>query len=126
MKKIRKFLLLVPATAVVLLYACGSASNNEQTAAPSKEEQASTLFAAKCGMCHDFKQDKIGPALSGVTARWGNDTGKLKQFIRNSKQVISSGDPYATQLYDKWNRSDMPAFPDMTDAELESLIRYLK
>lgn len=127
MKQTRKHLLLVPAIAAVFLYACGGSNHTDNTAAvPSSDEQAAALFTAKCSMCHDFKQDKIGPALSGVVSRWNNDTARLKQFIRNSKAMISSGDPYAGELYKKWNQSEMPSFPGISDAEMEALIQYLR
>ena len=77
-------------------------------------------------MCHDFRQDKVGPALSGVSSRWNNDTEKMKQFIRNSGAVIKSGDPYAKSLYEKWNQSDMPSFPDLSNEDLDALVHYLQ
>jgi len=104
--------------------ACGSA--NEQQAATRGATKAEDLFAAKCSMCHDFKEDKIGPALAGVYGRWGNDKTKLKSFVRNSQQYIASGDPYAVALYKKWNESAMPSFTGLSEEELDLLIEYLQ
>jgi cytochrome c551/c552 len=125
MKQIKTLLLLVPATAALFLYACGNGSSDDEPSAVLARNPAD-LFRAKCSMCHDFKQDKIGPALSGVAMRWSNDTGKLKQFIRNSRAMIDSGDPYAKELYERWHQSEMPSFPDISDEEMNALIEYLK
>lgn len=77
-------------------------------------------------MCHEFNEDKIGPALKGVSERWAGDTARLKAFIRNSQAVIKSGDPYANELYTKWNQSVMPPFEGLSPAELDALVHYLK
>jgi cytochrome c551/c552 len=77
-------------------------------------------------MCHSLNEDKIGPALAGATQRWGGDTSQLKGFIKNAQSVINSGDAYAISLYNKWNRSNMPAFPNLTDQELNALLEYLR
>ncbi|MBL7711553.1 MAG: cytochrome c [Chitinophagaceae bacterium] len=104
--------------------ACGTA--NEQQGATASATRAEDLFAAKCGMCHDFKEDKIGPALAGVQQRWGNDKAKLKSFVRNAQEYIASGDPYAVALYQKWNESAMPSFTGLSEEELDLLIEYLQ
>jgi cytochrome c551/c552 len=114
-------------TIVVLLlsiclfwYACGS-STEEQKKGPV---DAVALFSSQCSMCHDMHEDKIGPALAGVQARWGNDTAKLKSFIKNNQILIQSGDPYAKALYEKWHQSAMPIFTQLSDAELNALLAY--
>lgn len=122
--KHRKYL-LAGMLSLSLIWACGNNANQSSTATAGGD-QTEMLFASKCSMCHDFKEDKIGPSLAGVQQRWGNDPQRLKSFIRNSKEMINSGDPYATALYEKWHRSDMPSFPDLTEAELDALIVYLK
>lgn len=106
------------------MWACGTASN--ETGATATGTKTEDLFAAKCGMCHAFKEDKIGPALAGVQQRWNNDPERLKDFIKNSRAVIKSGDPYAVALYEKWHQSEMPSFPDLQEDELNALVDYLK
>lgn len=106
--------------------ACGNSAEMSSQGKDDPSSVAETVFAAKCAMCHDFKENRIGPALDGVHQRWDNDVTRLKAFIRNSQEVIQSGDPYAVALYEKWNKSAMPAFPGLTDAELEALVAYLK
>lgn len=116
-------------SALSLLWACGSSNSsiedykkNEMTGGSSGAD----IFNAKCSMCHSLKEDKIGPALSGVQQRWGGDTGKLKLFIRDAQSVINSGDAYAASLYEKWNRSNMPSFSSLSEDEINDLVEYLK
>lgn len=101
-------------------YACGS-TTNEQKSGPV---DAAAIFTSQCSMCHEMQQDKIGPALAGVGARWGNDVPKLKSFIKNNQSIIHSGDPYAKALYEKWHQSAMPLFTNLSDAELTALVAY--
>ena len=122
--KHRKYL-LAGMLSLSLIWACGNNANQSSTATAGGD-QTEMLFASKCSMCHDFKEDKIGPSLEGVQQRWGGDTEKLKAFIRNSQTVINSGDPYATALYQKWNQSAMPSFEGISEAEMNALIDYLK
>lgn len=86
--------------------------------------EATAIFDAKCASCHQPLKD-CGYSIQGSLARW-TDTPSLKAFVKNSKQVIASGNPYAVNLYSKWNKVPMPAFPDLTDKEFELLLEYMK
>ena len=85
------------------------------------------LFKAKCASCHnkDMRSDLTGPALGGVEERWEGRDEVLAAWIRNSQAVIASGDKYANELYVKWNKSQMTAFPELSDADIESLLGYI-
>lgn len=112
-----------------LFWACGSSNSTiedyktKESAGASKGEE---IFNAKCSMCHSLSEDKIGPALSGVQQRWSGDIPRLKSFIRDAQSMINSGDAYAAPLYEKWNKSNMPSFPNLTEQELNDLVVYLK
>lgn len=112
------------------IWACGNSGQTSisdfKTADATRASLAENIFTEKCSICHSINEDKIGPALAGTAARWGKDAEKLKAFIRNSQAYINTGDPYATKLYEKWNRSNMPAFPNLTDEELEALVVYIQ
>jgi cytochrome c2 len=126
--KYKKYMALCLST-LSLLWACGS-SNSSIEDYKSKENGAGSaganIFDAKCSMCHSLNEDKIGPALSGVKQRWGNDEAKLKMFIRDAQSVIKGGDAYAATLYEKWNKSNMPSFTNLSDKEMNDLVEYLK
>ncbi len=89
-------------------------------------ELASTgesLFKNNCFVCHDIHQQKIGPALADVHNR--RPVEWIKAFITNSQKVINSGDKYAIDLYNEFNKTLMTPF-DFSDDELNAVIEFIK
>ncbi len=86
-----------------------------------------TLFKQQCAQCHNknMKDDLTGPALGGVQQRWEGREEILYAWIRNSQAVIASGDEYAVNLYNKWDKTLMNPFPNLTDDEIASLLVYI-
>ncbi len=86
-----------------------------------------TLFKNNCASCHNknMKDDLTGPALGGVQERWEGREELLYSWIRNSQAVIASGDEYAVNLYNKWNKALMNPFTNLTDDEVGSLLLYI-
>jgi mono/diheme cytochrome c family protein len=77
-----------------------------------------------CSACHHIGKGKlIGPDLKGVTER--RDREWLKKFIRNSQEVIQSGDPYAVKLFEEYNKIPMPP-NNLTDEEINILLDYIE
>ncbi len=89
-------------------------------------DEGKALFKGNCASCHNknMKDDLTGPALGGVQERWENEE-TLYAWIRNSAAVIESGDPYANAIYNKWNKTAMNAFPNLTDDQIASLLGYI-
>lgn len=85
------------------------------------------LFKANCAQCHNrnMKDNLTGPALGGVQERWAGREELLYAWIRNSQSVIASGDPYAVDLYNTWNKVLMNPFPNLTDDEIGSILAYV-
>ncbi len=81
------------------------------------------LFKANCTQCHAIRTRLIGPPLENIQDRLERDY--LIRWIRNSQQVIESGDDYAVSLYEEYNRTAMPAYP-FTDEEVEGLLAYIE
>lgn len=81
------------------------------------------LFKNNCAVCHALREVVIGPALANVYER--RDIEWIKAFVRNSQQVIQSGDEYAVNLYNQYNKVEMTAF-DFSDEEILSIIGYIK
>ncbi|MBX2922817.1 MAG: PQQ-dependent sugar dehydrogenase [Chitinophagaceae bacterium] len=109
------------------LYACNAPSGNS---ADDKAGSVDTALIAKgkisfeknCVTCHNFRQDGIGPQLSGITgkvsAKW------LHAFIKDPAEMIASGDQYAVQLHQKY-KAMMPPFTAMEDGEIDAIIAFL-
>lgn len=85
--------------------------------------QGETLFNNNCTVCHAINDVVVGPALRDVHER--RELPWLINFIRNSQKVIQSGDEYAVNLYNEYNKTLMPAFA-YSDEEITSIVAYIK
>lgn len=123
---------LIPIFALAgMLAACG----NEDNAGANKKPDAvlevapvgKKVYRNNCMQCHGLTQERTGPALAGVRARWHNDEAKLTDFIRNSQKVIAADGPdsYAGKLFDKWYKTSMPAFSSLSDDDIKQLLDYV-
>ena len=82
------------------------------------------IFAQHCLQCHEVGLQKFGPALASVYKR--RPVPWLMAFIRNSQEVIMSGDEYAVFLYERYNNMVMPEFEFLTDEEIFAVLAYIK
>lgn len=83
------------------------------------------LFKNNCAQCHAATDEIIvGPGLAGIESR--RDFAWLKKWINNPNGVIASGDKYAVDLYNKYNKTQMTAFPSFGDAEVKNILAYIK
>jgi mono/diheme cytochrome c family protein len=84
-----------------------------------------TLFKNNCAQCHAVDASVVvGPGLAGIEDR--RDYAWLKKWINNPAAVISSGDKYAVELYEKFNKTQMTAFPAYGEAEVKNILAYVK
>jgi mono/diheme cytochrome c family protein len=117
---------IVAMLAAVAIYGCGqqSASVQAQQKTVADPVAGRELFQQNCGSCHTVKMDLVGPALAGVTERWP-DKEKLYRFIKNAPAVIQE-DQYAKELWEKYNRTAMTPFPNLTDADIDAMMAYIE
>jgi cytochrome c551/c552 len=80
------------------------------------------IYKAQCAACHKFDRKLIGPALGGITERREKEW--LKLWIKDNNALVASGDALAKEVYNS-NPNVMPAYPNLTDDDLENLIKYL-
>lgn len=82
------------------------------------------LFKQNCTQCHAINDVVVGPALKGISKRrkmpW------IVSFVHNSQKMIKGGDDYAVALYEKFNRTEMPPFPQLSDEDIESIVAYVE
>jgi len=87
-------------------------------------EQGKTLFNNYCAACHAVTSEVVvGPGLKGINERRPMDW--LINWIHNPQKMIESGDKYAVDLYNKFNKQIMPGFGDLTDQEIQSILAYV-
>ena len=116
------------ATVTCFLYFFSKCNSGDSFDAGSLPTDSMTIakgqhsFANKCNSCHNFNYDGIGPQLAGVTS--GNSVGWIKNFIRDPKKVIESGDTTAQKLFDKY-KTLMPSFAYLPDEEINAILAFI-
>lgn len=83
-----------------------------------------TLFNTHCSPCHGIHREKLGPMLAGITMKKSEQW--LFAFIRNSQQVILSGDDYAGFLFWQYNQVVMPSFEKLSEREIRNILLYIE
>ena len=87
-----------------------------------------SLFKTNCASCHYLgPEDKklIGPGLDEEifdehTEEW------LFKWIRNSAELIESGDKVANELYEEYNKAVMTPFPHFSDDDIVNILGYIQ
>lgn len=84
--------------------------------------QGEKLFKGNCGACHKPDKDMTGPMLKGARARW-EGKGDIYAWVKNSQDVVKSGNAYAVELFNKWNKSVMTPNA-LTNEEIDAILYY--
>jgi mono/diheme cytochrome c family protein len=82
------------------------------------------LFRTDCLPCHGIGKEKTGPSLASIPKKKPRKW--LHSFIRNSQNVILSGDPYANHLFEQYNRNVMPSFSKFTDYDIDAILSFIE
>lgn len=86
-------------------------------------ENGKSIFNTNCKACHSVGGGKlVGPDLAGLLDR--RDQEWVTQFIRNSSELIASGDEQAVAVFNEYNKITMPPHP-FSEPEMQDLIAYL-
>ena len=114
--------LLLKSFTFLLLFSLSFSALAQEAVDETRQKEGRKTFRALCSSCHKLNKDFIGPALGGVTERRENDW--LKRWIRNNAELRASGDADAIAIYEKWNQSNMSAFPQLTDEQIDNILYY--
>ena len=82
------------------------------------------LFMSNCASCHNPLKDATGPALQNIdktfpSKDWGYN------WVHNSAAVIASGDKTANDIFNKFNKTAMTAFPQLSKEEIDAILKYV-
>jgi len=107
--------------------AAPDASATVATAAPAAvtggdAAKGKELFNANCAACHKLDAKATGPALRGIAAKY--EMAWLYKWIKNSSELIKSGDAQAVKVYEENNKAVMSAFPQLSNADIDNIIAY--
>lgn len=87
-----------------------------------------TLFNTNCAACHALDKQLVGPALGGVVERLEKEQGLgkdwLHKWIKDSQGMINSGDKYANEVFNKFNKTPMIPFPSLSEKDIEDILAY--
>ena len=98
---------------------------NSNSTLPPEYFAGKKIFARNCASCHHVFKQLSGPALSGVSERHP-DKQLLFNWIRNSQRVLKSNNPYFQNLFIQYNKISMPAFPQLTDEDIQLILDYIQ
>ncbi|MET6999538.1 c-type cytochrome [Chitinophaga defluvii] len=96
-------------------------SSTLKAADPAKGK---ALFQQDCASCHNVHKKLTGPALKGVEERW-SDKKLLHQWIHNSAAVLATGDVYANNLFNEYNKLAMTPFPNLSEEDIDNILAYI-
>ncbi len=80
------------------------------------------IFNTNCAACHKLDAKATGPALRGVGAKY--EKAWLYKWIKNSSDLIKSGDAQAVKVFEANNKIPMTAFPQLSEADIDNIIAY--
>lgn len=88
-------------------------------------QDGAALFNSNCAACHKPDENFVGPALKGSVKRWEENSSidNMYEWVKNSKAVIESGDPYANKLFNDWNKNVMTANA-LSNEEIDAIMKY--
>ncbi|KGO89813.1 c-type cytochrome [Flavobacterium suncheonense] len=80
------------------------------------------IFNANCAACHKLDAKMTGPALRGVADKY--DKAWLYKWVKNSGELIKSGDAQAVKVFEENNKIPMTAFPQLSDADIDNILAF--
>ena len=86
--------------------------------------EGETLFKNNCAACHASTDEVlVGPGLKGISERRPIEW--IIKWVHNPQAVIASGDKYANDLYNKYNKAAMTPYPNFTDDQIKGIVAYI-
>lgn len=112
-------------TEVIWFFADGHSEKDPTEKYATHTQRREQLFLFNCGRCHSTSaQTMTGPGLGGIRQRWKSEK-DLIAFIKNAGSFLATGDEYANKLYTKFNKMQMPSFPNLSDDDILLILDYL-
>ncbi|RBW59214.1 cytochrome C [Tenacibaculum sp. E3R01] len=99
-----------------------SFSTYSQDVDEARQKEGKKLFKSLCASCHKLDKKLIGPALGLVEERRENDW--LKAWIKDNAALRASGDKDAIAIFEEYKGSNMTAFPQLTDKNIDDILYY--
>ena len=88
----------------------------------ARHKAGEKLFKNLCSTCHKLDKKSTGPKLGGVADRRENKW--LKAWIKDNAALRASGDRDANAIFEEFKQSNMTAFPQLTDKNIDDILYY--
>lgn len=88
-------------------------------------QDGKALFSTNCASCHHPLKDVTGPSLKGTLDRVPSQEW-LYSWVKNSAALVGSGDKYAVEIYNKYNKQAMTPFPNLSHEEIDAIFAYVE
>lgn len=118
----RKRLTVLVSRSAVLLFFLITFGAFGQAEIEGDATNGKSLFNANCASCHKLDKKAIGPALGDVTER--RDMEWLVAWIKDNQSLRESGDKDAVAIFEEYNGSVMPGFPNLSDQDVYDILKY--
>src|SRR5690606_30270675 len=110
---------------VVLAFSSFTSFSQEVPTDDASIAAGKQLFDTNCRTCHRVSERLIGPPLAGVDER-APSLQWIVDFVRNSSAVIASGEPYAVNLFNEYNKVVMTPFTSLSSDDVMNIVGYIK
>ena len=91
-------------------------------------KKGQTLFKTNCTACHALDKQVVGPALGGVVEKVKKEQNLgvdwFQKWIKDNKALRASGDKYANELFNKYNKVEMTQFPSLSEQDIADILEY--
>lgn len=88
-------------------------------------ESGKDIFNKACMTCHQLTDKRtVGPGLQGVGERRSEEW--LIKWVKNSQDLINSGDADAKALYEEYGMMIMPSFSQYSDDDIKGILAFIK
>ena len=101
-----------------------SGSGQEEIIPGADVAKGEELFKSICASCHKRYEKAIGPALHGVSER--REMEWIYKWVKNNKKLRDSGDQQAIAIYEEYNGSNMPAYPQFSNQQIDNIVAYVE
>src|SRR5580658_4602724 len=103
----------------------GSESINSADSSARKDlAYGRNLFQTNCAQCHSPSRAVTGPPLAYIGQR--RSFNWLVRYIRNNQKVLASGDCYSQYIFNAYNKTLMPLYPNLSDKDIDCILHYLQ
>jgi mono/diheme cytochrome c family protein len=86
-------------------------------------EKGKKLFKANCAACHSVGENVVvGPGLAGISEKRTKEW--LHKWIKNSADLIASGDADAKAVFEEYKKLPMPA-QAVNDEDIDAILAYI-